>query len=62
LVIDTITAYSHASPTFGWRIDPSTRRGEKVGTTASPPAAALNRRCLRHEGHTLVLCRITALQ
>ncbi len=60
-VIDTITAYSHASPAFGWRIEPSTRRGEKVGTTASPPAAA-NRRCFRHEGHTLVLCRITARQ
>src|SRR5688572_23730776 len=60
-VIDTITAYSHASPALGWRMDPSTRRGEKVGTTASPPAAA-NRRCFRHEGHTLVLCRITARQ
>src|SRR5215218_6505561 len=22
-----ITEYSHASPTFGWRIEPSTRRG-----------------------------------
>lgn len=60
LVIDTITAYSHASSPLGWRIDPSTRRGEKVGTIGSPPGA--NRRCFLQEGQTLVLCRITARQ
>src|SRR5438105_710481 len=61
-VIDTVTAYSHASPACGWRIDPSTRRGEKVGATTPPPAPGANRRCFRHDGQTLVLCRITARQ
>src|SRR5262249_52708731 len=61
-VIVTTTTYSHASPILGCRIAPSTRRGEKVGTTASPLAPGANRTCLRHEGQTLVLCRITARQ
>ena len=61
-VIEIITAYSQASPASGWRIDPSTRSGEKVGTSAPPPTPGANRRCFRHEGQTLVLCRMTARQ
>jgi len=61
-VIDITTAYSHASPTFGCRMVPSTRRGEKVGAVMPPPLPGAKRRCLRHDGQTLVLWRITARQ
>src|SRR5688572_6906100 len=58
-LIEIITEYSHASPTFGWRIAPSTRRGENVGCASSP---GTKRRCLRHDGHTAALARTTARQ
>jgi hypothetical protein len=62
-VIVITAAYSHASPTFGCRIDPSTRSGEKEGAVTAPPfAPGAKRTCFRHDGQTIVLCKITARQ
>jgi 4-hydroxy-3-methylbut-2-enyl diphosphate reductase len=58
-LIEIATEYSHASPTFGWRTVPSTRRGEKVGCASAP---GTKRRCLRHDGQTGALARTTARQ
>ena len=59
--IDTTTEYSHASPAFGCRIDPSTRSGENEGMGAAA-APESNRRCFRQAGQTAALCRITVRQ
>src|SRR6185437_14054064 len=62
LRIEMTTAYSHGSPLLGGRIAPSTRSGDNVGIAAVPSAPGSKRRCLRHEGQTLALWRMTARQ